>query len=93
MEIPNLVTLLDSHFIRRIRSMRQSAQEIISWEVGGQTITVNETEVDRCARICLKNTDDIVCLYLSYIFRDDERFNRHYKKFVLSEVESIEIEP
>ena len=91
MEIPNLVTLLDSHFIRRVRSMRQSGQEIISWEVGDQTITVNETEIDRCDRICLKNTNNTVCLYLLYIFRDDEQFNRHYKKFILSEVESIEI--
>lgn len=91
MEIPNIVQKLDSYFQRRVRSMRQSGQEIVSWEVGDETITVNETEVNRCARICLKNTNDTVCLYLLYIFRDDERYNRHYKKFILSEVESIEI--
>ena len=93
MEITNLVTLLDSHFTRMVRSIRTSGQELISWEVGDQTVTVNETEIDRCARICLKNTEDTVCLYLAYIFRDDERFNRHYHKFILSEVESIGIEP
>ena len=91
MEIPNIVQKLDSYFPRRVRSMRQSGQEIVSWEVGDETITVNETEVNRCASICLKNTNDTVCLYLLYIFRDDERYNRHYKKFILSEVESIEI--
>ena len=67
MEIPNIVQKLDSYFPRRVRSMRQSGQEIVSWEVGDQTITVNETEVNRCARICLKNTNDTVCLYLLYM--------------------------
>lgn len=90
MEIPNLIRKLDQYFKRQVRSVRSSGQKIISWEVGNQTITVDDTEINKCARICLRNVGDAVYLYALYIFRDDEKFNRHYHKFVLSEIESIE---
>lgn len=90
MEIPEIIQKLDSDFQRQVRSLRTTGQKIVSWEVDNRTVTINDTEINKCARICLKNTEEIVYLYAVYIFRDDEKFNRHYHKFLLSEIESIE---